>query len=94
MAPTEWIAAGQLAVSTVGVARVWRGLYQVRHAGDQREKRDDARHRETMQALADQTEMLAGQTEALRVAVASLETLVASTGVDPTDALLHAGKQP
>ena len=63
MTPIEWIAAGQLAVGAgqlavgaVGVILVWRGLQQMRHAGDQREKREDARHREAMQALANQAE--------------------------------------
>jgi len=51
MTPVEWIAAGQLAVVAVGVILVWQGLNQMRHAGDQREKREDARHREAMRAL-------------------------------------------
>ena len=65
MTPIEWLAAGQLAVGAgqlavvaVGVILVWRGLQQMRHAGDQREKREDARHREAMQALANQAEAL------------------------------------
>ncbi len=72
MTPTEWIAAGQLAVAAAGVALVWRGLYQMRRAGDQREKREDARHREAMRALE-------SQSEALRVVVAGLETVIERT---------------
>lgn len=58
MTPIEWIAAGQLAVGAgqlavgaVGIILVWQGLQQMRRAGDQREKREDARHREAMRAL-------------------------------------------
>ena len=58
MTPVEWIAAGQLAVGAgqlvvgaVGVILVWQGIQQMRRAGDQREKREDARHSETMRAL-------------------------------------------
>lgn len=51
MTPIEWIAAGQLAVGAVGFILVWQGLQQMRRAGDQREKREDARHREAMRAL-------------------------------------------
>lgn len=58
MTPLEWIAvgqlavgAGQLAVGAIGVILVWRGLKQMRRAGDQREKREDARHREAIQTL-------------------------------------------
>ena len=51
MTPVEWIAVGQLAVGAVGVMLVWQGLQQMRRAGDQREKREDARHREAMRAL-------------------------------------------
>ena len=51
MTTMEWIAAGQLVIGAVGVTLVWRGLQQMRVAGDQREKREDARHREAMRAL-------------------------------------------
>ena len=51
MTPAEWIAAGQLAVGAAGVTLVWQGIRQMRRTGDQREKREDARHRETMPAL-------------------------------------------
>lgn len=58
MTPVEWVAAGQLAVGVgqlavgaFGVILVWQGLQQMRRAGDQREKREDARHREAMRAL-------------------------------------------
>lgn len=55
---TEWIAIGQLAIGVgqlmvgiAGVILVWQGLRQMRHAGNQREKREDARHREAMLSL-------------------------------------------
>ena len=55
---TEWIVVGQLAIGAgqlmigiAGVILVWQGLRQMRHAGDQREKREDARHREAMRSL-------------------------------------------
>lgn len=51
MTPAEWIAAGQLAVGAAGVTLVWQGIRQMRRAGDQREKREDARHQEAMRAL-------------------------------------------
>ena len=51
MTPGEWIAAGQLAIAAFGVILVWQGLQQMRRAGDQREKREDARHREAMRVL-------------------------------------------
>ena len=51
MTPTEWIAVGQLVVTAVGVGSVWFGIAQMRRSGDQREKREDARHREAMRAL-------------------------------------------
>ncbi len=80
MTPIEWIGAGQLAVgagqlavAAVGVILVWRGLQQMRHAGDQREKREDARHREAMQSLnanhREAMQALANQAEALRVLI-------------------------
>ena len=51
MTPGEWIAAGQLTIAAFGVILVWQGLQQMRRAGDQREKREDARHREAMRVL-------------------------------------------
>ncbi|MDE0031950.1 MAG: hypothetical protein OXU75_02250 [Deltaproteobacteria bacterium] len=51
MTPGEWIAAGQLAVAAAGVALVWNGIWQMRRAGDQREERENQRHREVMAAL-------------------------------------------
>lgn len=51
MTPTEWIATGQLAVSALAVVSIWFGILQMRRAGDQREKREDARHAESMRAL-------------------------------------------
>ncbi len=54
----EWFAAGhlavgagQLAIGAIGVLLVWRGLQQMRRAGDQREVRETARHTEAMTAL-------------------------------------------
>lgn len=83
MTPIEWIAAGQLAVGAVGVTLVWRGLQQMRHAGDQREKREDARHREAMQALANQAEGMRALTEGMRVLI---ERTGASRGGEETRA--------
>ena len=45
------ISAGQLLVAGLGVWLVRQGLQQMRRAGDQREKREDARHREAMAAI-------------------------------------------
>ena len=59
---TVLIGATQVAISAAAVAAILVGIRQMRHAGDQREKREDARHREAMQALA-------GQAEALRVLI-------------------------
>ena len=50
MTTTEWIALGQMLTGMFGVGLVWLGLRQMRWAGDQREKREDARHREAMRA--------------------------------------------
>ena len=65
-AATLAIAAGQLSVGVAGILLVWQGLRQMRRAGDQREKREDARHTEAMQALD-------SQAEALRAVVVGLE---------------------
>lgn len=51
MTPAEWIAIGQLTVSAFAVGSIWFGIWQMRRAGDQREKREDARHAESMRAL-------------------------------------------
>ncbi len=80
MTMVEWFAAGQLAIGAgqlaigiTGVILVWRGLQQMRRAGDQREKREDARHRETMQALdvrhREAMQSLATQADAMRVLI-------------------------
>ena len=78
MTPAEWIAVGQLVVGVAGVSLVWQGIRQMRRAGDQREKREDARHTEAMRALdARHTETmraLDGQAEALRALVQGLES--------------------
>ena len=87
MTPIEWIAAGQLAVGAgqlavgaVGVILVWRGLQQMRHAGDQREKREDARHREAMQALANQAEGMRALTEGMRGLTEGMRVLTRGRG--------------
>ncbi len=61
MTPTEWIAVGQLAVGALAVGSIWLGIRQMRRAGDQREKREDARHREAMEALRVLIERTAGR---------------------------------
>ena len=58
MTTAEWIAFGQMLTGMGGVGLVWLGLQQMRRAGDQREKREDARHREAMEALRQQGESL------------------------------------
>ena len=64
------ISAGQLLVAGIGVWLVRQGLQQMRQAGDQREKREDARHREAMAAIdsrhREAMHALDGQVEALR----------------------------
>ena len=87
MTPIEWIAAGQLAVGAgqltvgaVGVILVWRGLQQMCHAGDQREKREDARHLEAMQVLN------ANHLEAMRALEALIERTGGSRGGEETRA--------
>ena len=45
------ISAAQAIASLVAVAAILVGIRQMRHAGDQREKREDARHAEAMRAL-------------------------------------------
>ena len=51
METSERIALGQMLTWMLGVGLVWLGLRQMRRDGDQREKREDARHREAMAAL-------------------------------------------
>lgn len=60
------IAAGQLAVGAAAVGAVLYGIRQMRHAGDQREKREDARHTESMTALRALVQGLERQGEALQ----------------------------
>ena len=64
------ISAGQLLVAGIGVWLVRQGLHQMRRAGDQREKREDARHREAMAAIdsrhREAMRALDGQVEAFR----------------------------
>ena len=66
------IAAGQLLTWAVAVGSVWLGIRQMRRAGDQREKREDARHREAM-------EVIRRQDETLRALVKGLETVIERT---------------
>ena len=80
------IAAGQMLVGAVAVGSVWLGILQMRRAGDQREKREDARHREAMEVIRRQDETLRQQGEALRqqgeallVLVKGLETVIERT---------------
>ncbi len=59
MTPLEIVfAAASLALQTVAVGAIFYGIGQMRRAGDQREKREDARHSETMEALRQQGEVL------------------------------------
>lgn len=66
MTTTEWIALGQMLTGMFGVGLVWLGLRQMRWAGDHREKREDARHREAMRALVKGMDQ---QGEALKVMI-------------------------
>ena len=61
-----------LIVSAAAVASIWFGLWQMRRAGDQREKCEDARHAEAMEALHQQG-------ETLRALVRGLETVIERT---------------
>ena len=95
METTEWIALGQMLTGMLGVGLVWLGLQQMRRAGDQREKREDARHRETMTALdarhreamtaldarhREAMRALDQQAETLRAVVKGMETIIERTG--------------
>ena len=69
---TDVIAIGQLAIGAiqavaviVGVILVSQGLRQMRRSSDLREKRDDQRHAESM--------------EALRALIHGMETVIART---------------
>ena len=94
METTEWIALGQMLTGMLGVGLVWLGLQQMRRAGDQREKREDARHRETMTALdarhheamtaldarhREAMTALDQQAETLRAIVKGMETIIERT---------------
>lgn len=61
------IGAGQLMVGIVGVILVWQGLGQMRRASDQREKREDARHREAMIGLEALIKGMEQQSRALQI---------------------------
>ncbi len=73
------ISAGQLLVAGLGVWLVRQGLQQMRRAGDQREKREDARHREAMAAIdsrhREAMHALDGQVEAFRSQGEALRSL-------------------
>lgn len=60
------IAAVQAAASLGAVTAILVGIRQMRHAGDQREKREDARHTESMTALQALVQGLERQGEALQ----------------------------
>ena len=83
METTEWIALGQMLTGMLGVGLVWLGLQQMRRAGDQREKREDARHREAMTALdarhREAMTALDQQAETLRAVVKGMETIIERT---------------
>ncbi len=83
METTEWIALGQMLTGMLGVGLVWLGLQQMRRAGDQREKREDARHREAMTALdarhREAMRALDQQAETLRAVVKGMETIIERT---------------
>lgn len=78
METSEWIALGQMLTGMLGVGLVWLGLRQMHRAGDQREKREDARHREAMAAIdarhRETMRALDQQAEALRSLVKGMET--------------------
>ena len=67
----------------LGVGLVWLGLQQMRRAGDQREKREDGRHREAMAALdarhREAMRALDQQAETLRAVVKGMETIIERT---------------
>ena len=83
METTEWIALGQMLTGMLGVGLVWLGLQQMRRAGDQREKREDACHREAMAALdarhREAMTALDQQAETLRAVVKGMETIIERT---------------
>jgi hypothetical protein len=51
-------AAASLGLQTAAVGAIFYGISQMRRAGDQREKREDARHVEAMEALRQQGQAL------------------------------------
>ena len=63
------IAAGQTLTGMAAVGSVWLGLRQMRRAGDQREKREDARHREAMEVLRQQGETLRGLVKGMETVI-------------------------
>ena len=73
MTTTEWIALGQMLTGMFGVGLVWLGLQQMRRSGDQREKREDARHREAMRGLDVLIKGMDQQGEALRAVVKGMD---------------------
>ena len=70
------IAFGQMLTGMVAVGSVLLGIRQMRRAGDQREKREDARHREAMEVLRQQGEAFREQSQGLREQGQALRGLV------------------
>ena len=79
METSEWIALGQMLTGMLGVGLVWLGLRQMHRAGEQREKREDARHREAMAALDQQAEALRSLVKGMETAAKGIETVIERT---------------
>ena len=73
MTTTEWIALGQMLTGMLGIGLVWLGLQQMRRSGDQREKREDARHREAMRGLDALIKGMDQQGEAMRAVIKGMD---------------------
>lgn len=69
MTTAEWIAFGQMLTGMLGVGLVWFGVLQMRRAGDQREKREEARHQEAMRSLEALIKGMDQQLEALKTVI-------------------------
>ena len=87
MTTAEWIAFGQMLTGMFGVGLVWFGVLQMRRAGDQREKREDARHREAMRSLEALIKGMDRRTEALTKSIdqqaEALKTVIERTAPKP-----------
>ena len=79
---TATIVVGFLQIAVPSALIAW-GIWQVRRAGDQREKREDQRHEEYMAALrqthAENMEVHAESLEALRGLIRGMETVIERT---------------